>query len=252
VAGFTTFDGIELAYEDEGDGAPVVLLHGFAADTNVNFVRAGVLDRLLDEGYRVIALDARGHGLSDKPHDPSAYADDAMCRDAGALLDHLGLEACCVVGYSMGAATALRLAIVDERPRALALLGAGENLVDPDGSVERRAALAQGFGTGPVDSLPSRVQAFRTMADSIHCDIAALGAFLAAPWPDTAADLAGVTVPVLVVCGADDEEVGDPRALVDRLPDATLATVPGDHFTANSRPELHEALVTFLARVALP
>ena len=70
VPTFTSFDGTTLAYHDDGDGAPVVLLHGFAADTNLNYVRSGVFDLLLDAGYRVIALDARGHGLSEKPHDP--------------------------------------------------------------------------------------------------------------------------------------------------------------------------------------
>ena len=100
---FESFDGLRLSYLDDGDGRPVVLLHGFAADTNVNYVRSGILDLLLDEGYRVVTLDARGHGLSSKPTDPDAYADDAMKRDVIALFDHLGLENVLLVGYSMGA-----------------------------------------------------------------------------------------------------------------------------------------------------
>ena len=60
---FESFDGLRLSYLDDGDGRTVVLLHGFAADTNVNYVRSGILDLLLDEGYRVVTLDARGHGL---------------------------------------------------------------------------------------------------------------------------------------------------------------------------------------------
>ena len=107
---FESFDGLRLSYLDDGDGRPVVLLHGFAADTNVNYVRSGILDLLLDEGYRVVTLDARGHGLSSKPTDPDAYADDAMKRDVVALFDHLGLENVLLVGYSMGAHLALRLA----------------------------------------------------------------------------------------------------------------------------------------------
>ena len=107
---FESFDGLRLSYLDDGDGRVVVLLHGFAADTNVNYVRSGILDLLLDEGYRVVTLDARGHGLSSKPTDPEAYADDAMKRDVVALFDHLGLDDVLLVGYSMGAHLALRLA----------------------------------------------------------------------------------------------------------------------------------------------
>ncbi len=100
---FESFDGLRLSYLDDGDGRTVVLLHGFAADTNVNYVRSGILDLLLDQGYRVVTLDARGHGLSSKPPEPEAYADDAMKRDVVALLDHLGLDDVLLVGYSMGA-----------------------------------------------------------------------------------------------------------------------------------------------------
>jgi pimeloyl-ACP methyl ester carboxylesterase len=248
MARFTTFDGIELAYEDESDGTPVVLLHGFAADTNLNFVRSGLLDRLVDEGYRVIAPDARGHGLSDKPRDPAAYAGDAMRRDVVALLDHLGLESCFVAGYSMGARTSLRVAVSDTRPRAVALLGAGENVLGASEGIDRRLGIAEAFGADDVESLPARLRAFRTMADAIRCDIPALQAMLATPPAAVATDLGAVAVPVAVICGEADEEVGDAQLLVDRFPAAVLVTVPGDHFTAIRGPELHEALADFLAR----
>src|SRR3954470_14925279 len=84
VPTFASFDGMELFYDDpEPDARPaVVLLHGFAADTNINFVRSGILDALVDEESRPTPLDHRGHGLSAKPHEPEAYADDALTRDA--------------------------------------------------------------------------------------------------------------------------------------------------------------------------
>jgi len=249
VPTFPSFDGVTLAYHDDGDGAPVVLLHGFAADTNLNYVRSGVFDLLLDEGYRVIALDSRGHGLSEKPHDPAAYGDDAMRRDVQALLDQLGIERCVIVGYSMGAAVTLRVAMTDPRPRAVALLGAGENMADKQGGTERRTSMAEAFRADDVEALPARVRAFREMADAIRADRVALGALLDAPWPDTATDLADVSVPVIVICGADDDEVGSPELLAAQLPNAEVVQVPGDHFTANSKPELHEALVAFLGRV---
>jgi pimeloyl-ACP methyl ester carboxylesterase len=249
VPTFTSFDGVTLAYHDDGDGGPVVLLHGFAADTNLNYVRSGVFDLLLDEGYRVIALDSRGHGLSEKPHDPAAYGDDAMRRDVQALLDELGIEQCVIVGYSMGAAVTLRVAMTDRRPIAVALLGAGESIADKQGGPERRATMAEAFRADDVEALPARVRVFREMADAIRADRVALGAILDAPWPDTATDLADVSVPVIVICGIEDDEVGSPDVLAAQLPVAEVVLVPGDHFTANSTPELHEALVAFLGRV---
>ena len=79
---FTSHDGTSLYYDDQGDGSPVVLMHGFVGDVNIDWIRSGILDRLLDEGYRTIGYDARGHGLSDKPHDMDVYAGDALPNDA--------------------------------------------------------------------------------------------------------------------------------------------------------------------------
>jgi pimeloyl-ACP methyl ester carboxylesterase len=220
---FESFDGLRLSYLDDGDGRTVVLLHGFAADTNVNYVRSGILDLLLDEGYRVVTLDARGHGLSSKPTEPEAYADDAMKRDVVALFDHLGLDDVLLVGYSMGAHLALRLAPVEPRVKAVVLLGIGESGTGGEDGADRRDALVAVLeADSPDDVDDASLRQFRVMAG-----------------------LDGVDVPVLLVVGDDDENAGDPAPLAERL-DATLVRVPGDHFTANSRPELHRALTEFL------
>src|SRR6476646_5578094 len=88
---FKSFDGTEIAYTTAGEGPDVLLLHGFAADHRVNWIVPGVVDALVAVGRRAILYDARGHGASGKPHDPTAYADDAMAKDAHALLDHLAI-----------------------------------------------------------------------------------------------------------------------------------------------------------------
>src|SRR5215510_75847 len=119
-------DGTSLFYDDQGDVAVVLLLHGFVGDLNIDWFRSGILDRLLDEGYRTLGYDARGHGLSDKPQDLDAYAGDVLARDASALLDERGVTECSVVGFSMGARTALHLATLDDRVRAVVALGVGE------------------------------------------------------------------------------------------------------------------------------
>ena len=240
---FESFDGLRLSYLDDGDGRTVVLLHGFAADTNVNYVRSGILDLLLDEGYRVVTLDARGHGLSSKPTDSDAYADDAMKRDVIALFDHLGLDDVLLVGYSMGAHLALRLAPQEPRVKAVVLLGIGESGTGGEDGADRRDALVAVLeADSPDDVDDASLRQFRVMAG---LDREPLLAYVRAPGsvgpaPD------GVDVPVLLVVGDDDENAGNPAPLAERL-DATLVRVPGDHFTANSRPELHRALTTFLA-----
>src|SRR5215471_14295813 len=141
---FTAPDGTSLYYDDQGDGAVVLLLHGFVGDLNIDWFRSGILDRLLDEGYRTLGYDARGHGLSDKPHDLDAYAGDVLARDASALLDERGVTECFVVGFSMGARTALHLASFDDRVRAVVALGVGETSL-------RRAPVPSGAEDGSTD-----------------------------------------------------------------------------------------------------
>src|SRR5262245_19418932 len=101
---FTSFDGVGICYQVWGPAdaeVPVVLHHGFVADANLNWVGPGVVDALVTAGHRVVAPDARGHGQSDKPHDPACYGETTMARDLQALFDLLDVPAVDLVGYSM-------------------------------------------------------------------------------------------------------------------------------------------------------
>ena len=95
-------DGLKIAYDDVGDGDPIVLLHGFAADKRSNWRLTGWYRLLNDAGFRVIAPDSRGHGASDRPTDPEAYAPACVTGDLLRLLDHLELDEVDALGYSMG------------------------------------------------------------------------------------------------------------------------------------------------------
>src|SRR5207253_431373 len=117
---------VELAYLDEGQGAPIVLVHGFASTKEINWVQPGWLTTLKGAGRRVIALDNRGHGQSTKLYDPAGYHTTEMAGDVRALLDHLDLPRADVMGYSMGARITAFLALeYPDRVRCMVLGGLG-------------------------------------------------------------------------------------------------------------------------------
>src|SRR3954471_341676 len=132
---FFSSDGVRIAYVDLAPGAglgdPVVLVHGFASNHAVNWVNTLWTKTLGGAGYRVIALDNRGHGQSDKLYDPAAYHSAVMAQDVRRLLDHLDLPRADVMGYSMGARIAAYLALAHpDRVRSAIFGGLGINLVD--------------------------------------------------------------------------------------------------------------------------
>ena len=244
---FTSFDGIELAFTDEGEGDPVLLLHGFAADSKVNWGKSGVPEALLASGRRVIRLDARGHGESDKPHDPAAYGDNAMARDVSALLDHLGLDRVDLVGYSMGALTSLAAAALEPRVRSAVLGGIGGNVTrkGAGGPLDRPAVAAALEADDPKTITDPSGRAFRSFADATGADRRALAAVQRSP-KKSFGGLAAVDVPALVIVGDRDDLAGPADELAAALPEAKALTVSGDHLNAVLDPRFAEAVVAFL------
>ena len=183
----------------------------FRRDHDLNWVRPGVVGALAAAGHRVIALDARGHGASDKPHDPAAYMGDAMPRDAQGLLDHLGVEQVDVVGYSMGSVVASRLVPIEPRTRRLVLGGVGGGLVT--GQLPS-ADIADALLTDdPTTITSSRGQALRAFAESTGADLHALWAIQKARVVRDGTPLGDIHVPTLVLVGRDDRLVGPPEPL---------------------------------------
>jgi pimeloyl-ACP methyl ester carboxylesterase len=245
---FASFDGLEIAYRVLGAGPDTLLMHGFAADATGNWVAPGIADALVAAGRRVILYDARGHGASGKPHDAAAYENQAMVRDAAAVLDHLGITAADVVGYSMGAIVATRFVPTEPRVRSLVLGGIGGRLVS--GRPLNRAAIAAALSASPgteIGDLSAR--AFRRFAERSGNDLDALSAIQRVPRHAVAGPLEEIRVPTLVVAGADDRLAGPPDELAARLPNAIARTVPGNHLSAVAKPEFTAAIVEFLARV---
>ena len=236
---FTSFDGVRLHFSDEGSGDVVVLLHGFLCSGEIDFGRRGLIERFAACGRRVVALDARGHGASDKPHAPHSYGARAMARDVSALIDHLGVEHVDVLGYSLGAFTAVEAALRDARIRRLCLGGIGGAPLD----VERLRAEAEGLEAevAPADSW------FREAADELGADRAACAAWLrGARLPQlTATSFPSIQSSVLVINGAEDQL--DPVEFAGRFPLGTAATVPGNHGAALDAPEYAERVARWLS-----
>jgi pimeloyl-ACP methyl ester carboxylesterase len=248
---FSSFDGVGIAYVTAGAGPDVLLLHGFAADHQANWVAPGVFAALVAAGRRVIALDARGHGQSDKPHDPAAYENDAMPRDARALLDHLGVEHVDVVGYSMGSLVSTRLVPGEPRARSCVLGGVGGRLRGSRGfSDERRALLADALETDdPAGIADASARGFRSFAEHTGADRLALAAIQRAASPIAKTRLDSITVPTMVIAGDEDELAGSPQELADRIPGAIGRVVKGSHLGAVADPAFAAAIVEFVTGV---
>jgi pimeloyl-ACP methyl ester carboxylesterase len=243
--------GLTLAYDDiagPGQGRPMILVHGFASNRIENWQRLGWYGALERKRIRTIALDARGHGESAKPHDPALYGRAAMSGDILALMDHLGLERAHLMGYSMGARLALAAALAaPKRFATLTVGGIGEKLF------EKREFSGNPMAEAMEEPDPEKITApmlrsFRQFADAQGEDRLALAALTRAKdAPFTREELGTLAVPVLVVAGARDELAGDPKPLSDVFPDGRAVTLPGvDHFSAIAHALYKAAVFDFL------
>jgi pimeloyl-ACP methyl ester carboxylesterase len=233
--------GFNLAYDDirpaGGETRTVVLVHGFATNRTENWRRLGWYAALERKGWRTIAFDHRGHGESDKPHDPAAYGRGAMVGDLMTLLDHLELGRVDLMGYSMGAHVSLRAALDHgERFSNLILGGIGGRLLPgapqgPTPSMTMAEALLAPDASVITDPMQ---KGFRQFAEQQGEDLKALAACTQGQGlPLDPDELPGLRMPVLVVAGARDQLAGDPQALADAIPGAKSVTLPGcDHFNA--------------------
>jgi pimeloyl-ACP methyl ester carboxylesterase len=250
---FTTWDEIEIAYQEWGNrdsSLPVVLHHGFVVDANANWALPGVVDALLRAGRWVVAPDARGHGHSEKPHDPAAYGEQSMARDLAVLLDVINRPQADLVGYSMGAIVALLLASDDQRVRRLVVGGVGAGVIEC-GGVDRRAvsneSIIQAFRAQDAATIEdTTAQAFRALADAVEADREALVAQAFSRHRGGVA-LERISAPTLVLAGDSDPLAVRPEVLVAAIPRATLKIVSGDHMGAIADPRFTQSMVEFLA-----
>lgn len=246
---FFSHDRLKLAYFDEGEpsGQPILLIHGFASSAMFNWVHPGWLKTLGDAGYRVIALDNRGHGQSDKPHSPEAYRVPLMAKDAIALLDHLGIDEAHVMGYSMGARITAFAALADpHRIRSIIFGGLGIGMVTGVGDWD---PIADALLAPSLDDVThERGRMFRTFADQTKSDRLALAACIRTSRDLVSAeDAARISQPTLIGVGTKDDIAGSAQELADLMPNATALDIPNrDHMLAVGDKVFKKAALEFL------
>ncbi len=237
---FTSFDGTKIHYDIIGEGKPVVLLHGFITNGE-SWKRASVRQSLADAGFKVVTLDLRGNGQSDRPHEAKAYQENAELKDVMALMKHLGLTNYDVVGYSRGAILTAKLLTLDKQIHKAVMGGISVDFSDPNWYRRKNFYEALTKPGSHPELQPAVDYAKKSGADTVV--LARLQEFQ----PVTSrAELAKIKVPVLVVNGDQDKDNGDPQTLVDAVPGSRLVIVPGDHGGAMRTPEFAKAVVAFL------
>jgi pimeloyl-ACP methyl ester carboxylesterase len=244
-------DDADIAYLDAGDGAPMVLVHGFASTKETNWVAPGWVDTLARAGRRAIALDNRGHGASTKLYDEARYHSAVMAEDVRGLLDHLGLARADVMGYSMGARIAAYLALAHPgRVGHLVFGGLGIKLVEGVGLPDTIAAALEAPSISEVRD--PQGYAFRAFAQQTKSDLKALAACIRGSRQTVPrGEVAGITAPTLVAVGSTDTIAGSAEGLAMLMPNARALTIPGrDHMLAVGDKMFKTAVLAFLEEPA--
>jgi pimeloyl-ACP methyl ester carboxylesterase len=240
---------VEIAYLDEGEGEPIVLVHGFASTKNVNWVYPTWVSELRKGGRRVIALDNRGHGESEKLYEIADYSIPIMAGDITALLDHLDIPRADIMGYSLGGRMAAWLALNrPQRLRSAILAGIGMAMIEGGGPGENVARALEAPSLEDVTDPVGRT--FRAFADQTRSDRKALTACLRGSRDlMSEQEAARIAVPVLIAVGTRDEVAGSAHALGDIIPGSDVLDIPDrDHMRAVGDKVYKAGVADFLAR----
>jgi len=230
-----TSQGVRLAfyhYRPVGadKGQPIVLVHGFASSCRVNWVNPRWVDTLTKAGRRVVALDNRGHGHSQKLYDPEDYSTEKMADDVAALIEHLEIGRVDLMGYSMGARIVSFVALRRrDLVRSAVLGGLGAHLVE---GVGLPLGIAQAMEAPSLDDLTDPMQRmFRAFADQSGGDRRALAACIRGSRQTLSVeDVGSIRAPTLVAVGTKDPVAGDPHRLAAMFANGRALDIPGrDH-----------------------
>ena len=239
--------GVEIAYETAGEGAPILLIHGFASNGRVNWWDTGWVKTLVEAGRRVITFDHRGHGHSEKLYDSALYPAAEMAEDARRLLDHLGIGQADVMGYSMGARVSAFLTIAHpERVRRAVFAGLASRMITGVGGAEAIARALEAPSKEAVADMGAR--SFRIFAEQTKSDRGALAACIRGSRQTLSeAEVARIGCPALVAIGTKDDVAGDAHKLAAMFPAARALDIPNrDHNLAVGDKVYKQGVLEFL------
>ncbi|MGZ3776153.1 MAG: alpha/beta fold hydrolase [Mucilaginibacter sp.] len=238
---FTSADRVRIYYEVKGNGYPVVLIHGFSG-TSQGWKNGKLYNDLLSAGYKVIMMDLRGNGRSDKPHRDEAYANNAEAKDIMGLMRSLKVKSYDVVGYSRGSIIASSLMVMDKKVNRTVMGGMGDAYTNPEWPrrIHAYKALMGDTSFHDVDGMINYIH-------SQHFDIIPL-ALQQKYQPSTSPkELARIKKPVLILRGTEDkEENNSETALQKMIPGSKLVYVPGDHNAASKNNQFSDVVLQFI------
>lgn len=241
--------GVRLHYVVAGpeDGRPIVLVHGFASDYELNWVSSRWQQALSDAGFHIVGLDCRGHGHSDKPHDEDAYTRSTLAADVVRLIDHLSLDRVDYLGYSMGGQVGLEVARTrGERVGRMVLGGVGASSLERGrGGAERIARRLRGDESiqNPKATMFHQFASARPINDleALACCIVGLTHF-------ETDGIERIEAPVLIVTGGEDTMAAGADELAATIPGARHVVVEGrNHMNVLPARQFKEAALQFLS-----
>ena len=237
--------GSSIAVHRLGAGAPVVLIHGLASSAEINWLRYGHAAKLAAAGFEAVMLDLRAHGKSAALHEAEAYPADVALLDIEAVLTALDLGSFDLVGYSLGSRLSVQLIARGLAPNRLVLGGMGyETLTNWAARRDHFLAMLERFDISKLGDADYLAIQFMKQTG---VDPVAMRLLLQSTGDIADSMLDAVTMPTLVVAGADDRDVGSPQRLAERLPNARFQSVSGNHMTCVTKPELGETIANYLA-----
>ncbi|MEP1421926.1 MAG: alpha/beta fold hydrolase [Erythrobacter sp.] len=240
---FTGFDGAELAVTVMGEGRPVVLVHGLFSSAQMNWIKFGHAEKLVEAGFRVIMPDLRAHGASAKSHNALDYPFGVLTKDLTALVEHYGLTDYDLAGFSLGARTCAKGVIDGLAPRRLALCGMG--LQGLSGWARRSAFFIDAIDRFDEIKRGDRAFMAKSFMKTMGIDREAARLLLGAVDDVSDADLATITMPTALICGDKDQDNGSAKDLALVLPDGRYREVSGTHMSSVADGAFGDALVEF-------
>jgi pimeloyl-ACP methyl ester carboxylesterase len=241
-------DGVRLHYVTSGPegGHPIVLVHGFCSDYELNWVGSRWQETLGGAGHLVLGLDCRGHGHSEKPHDPAAYTLPTMAADVVRFLDHLQLDSALAhyLGYSMGARIGLEVAVRHGDRLGRAVLG-GVGDVRGTGRAE---AIARRFRGDESVGDPAAEMFYNFAAARPINDLEALACCILGQQQSEEPELSSIKVPIAIMAGDQDPIARDAPDLAGRIPGARYVAIEGrNHMNAVPARQFKSAALDFLS-----